>query len=159
VTSPLSGAYVFNGSASGIGTRDAAAADAALLNGAAPNFFFTMAAGRAGDVNGDGYDDVLLVSSLAAVAVVHGSASGIPSGTVHGVADSIVTGVWGSGPIFAPAGDVNDDGYDDVLIDADVNTNGALLLLGSASGVPSGTAASIGVPVPFTGSVQSLAGA
>ena len=100
----------------------------------------------AGDVNGDGYDD-LLVGALqnddagndaGKVYLYLGSADGITDTnymTLTGPVDSQF------GTAVAGAGDVNGDGYADILVGADVadtdiltNTGSAYLYLGSPSG-------------------------
>jgi len=95
----------------------------------------------AGDVNGDGYDDVLVGAPYyqigwvgGAAMVYHGSESG-PSTTP----DWMETGYGPAGNYgrrVAAAGDVNDDGYDDVLVrDRYVDAGRVSLYYGSASGL------------------------
>jgi hypothetical protein len=97
--------------------------------------------GDALDVNGDGYADLAVVGGaneggefVASVFVYLGSASGLatmPAITVRGVAG-------GFGRSVASAGDVNGDGYADLVVGADFasgDTGGAYVYLGSASGL------------------------
>ncbi len=105
----------------------------------------------AGDVNGDGYDDILIGAwynddggSIAGQTyLVLGKASGWSMDTDLSNADA---SFWGedagdqSGWTVAGAGDVNGDGYDDILIGAWRNDDGGsdagqtYLILGMASG-------------------------
>jgi hypothetical protein len=102
----------------------------------------------AGDVNGDGYDDVILGmprygdahgSGPGAAMVFHGSASGIVSSergnTLLAVSEEFSYGEFGDS--VAGAGDVNGDGFDDVIVGGPyLGAGAALLYLGSASGIP-----------------------
>ncbi len=100
----------------------------------------------AGDVNGDGYSDVLVgipggSTDLGQVMLFHGSATGLsatPAWTKSG--ENVNDGF---GHAVASAGDVNGDGYSDVLIGAPRWPLGAInqwrgkvyLFLGAASGL------------------------
>ena len=89
----------------------------------------------AGDVNGDGYDDVLIGPGYAYVFM--GSASGIASGGLDTAAVEIarlsIRDNFGKG--MAGAGDVNGDGYDDVIVGYHPSSGGwAGIYWGSASG-------------------------
>jgi hypothetical protein len=89
----------------------------------------------AGDVNGDGYDDLVVGEPLhgggGVVSVHHGSPNG------PGMAPDFTTGVPGArlGAAVAAAGDVNGDGYDDVILGSD--TGLALIMPGSPTGLES----------------------
>ena len=111
----------------------------------------------AGDVNGDGFDDLLVGvpywdagDHLGAALLFLGSASGIPSGAPDSASARLHgTGMPGSsdpdefGASVAGAGDVNGDGYDDVIVGApEAGENGqldegaAFVFLGGAAGIP-----------------------
>ena len=105
--------YVYHGSSSGLATTAATSITATTTSGD-----YATKAAPAGDVNGDGYDDLIFgdayASSYAGRAYLYyGSSSGI---TTSGA----VTLSGGSGNYFgysvAPAGDVNGDGYSDVAV-------------------------------------------
>ena len=108
---------------------------------------FGYSVGTAGDVNGDGYDDVIVgapdydngQSDEGRTFVYLGSPSGLsttPSWTAEGDQVNALFG-WSVGT----AGDVNGDGFDDVVVGAPSDDNGqanegrAFAYLGSASGL------------------------
>ncbi len=91
--------------------------------------YFGYVVASAGDVNNDGYGDVIIGSPgyqnlTGAVFVYYGSASGLdltPDWTVSG--DQIGEGFGAS---VASAGDVNNDGYSDILVGAIYYNNGSI---------------------------------
>jgi hypothetical protein len=100
----------------------------------------------AGDVNGDGYDDVIIGATGAASGaqkgaayVLHGNSGGI---NVAVPAKTLFWGNQGLGTSVSDAGDINRDGFDDVIVGAPLYSNaganlcGAVMIcLGSGSGV------------------------
>jgi hypothetical protein len=92
--------------------------------------FFGFGAGTAGDVNGDGYSDVIVGATRydngetdeGRVFVYLGSAEGlatVPAWTAEGNQASASFGIT-----VGTAGDVNGDGYSDVIIGAHLYDNG-----------------------------------
>lgn len=112
-------AFVYHGSAGGLSTSDnwsAASGQAGSHYGIAVN--------RAGDVNGDGYDDVIVGASQydagkpreGRAYVYHGSASGLNE-DADWIGESDHAGA-NYGYSVSTAGDVNGDGYSDVIVGA-----------------------------------------
>lgn len=106
---------------------------------------FGRSVSTAGDLNGDGYDDVIVgiayggldsASNKGAVLVFYGSSAGL-SATPDWQKDG--TQSYGQfGHRVSTAGDVNNDGYDDIIVGAPVNsgaTGQAFVFLGSVSGL------------------------
>jgi hypothetical protein len=97
--------------------------------------------GGAGDVNGDGYADVIVGAPgvngmVGAVYVYLGGPSGLSSTPATTLAGSGTQPYMGSD--VAGAGDVNGDGYGDIIVAADLTNNStgaAYVYLGSSSGV------------------------
>jgi len=124
--------FVYYGSATGL---NATANWTTESNQASAEFGYSVSS--AGDVNGDGYSDVIIgayrfdngQSDEGRAFVYHGSATGL-SATANWTAESNqVNGQLGSS--VSSAGDVNGDGYSDVI----VTTEGVALYYGSATGL------------------------
>jgi len=144
--------YLYRGSATGLSTT----ADT-VLDGAAAGDNFGEAVAGLGDVNGDGYDDVVVgapqTGSLTGSASLYlGSAAGLSETPDLTLSAPRLSAQFGFA--VAGAGDVDGDGYDDVLVsapDVDSETDHAgpvLLFHGSAMG-PTGSVGSslVGVEV------------
>ena len=105
---------------------------------------FGYSVASAGDVNGDGYDDVIVGApgfhsagaapqSEGRVYLFHGTASGLAVAPAIWFTGNPLS-QWGVGFSVASAGDVNDDGFDDVIYTASSPCR-AFVHLGSPSGV------------------------
>ena len=135
-------AFVFHGSASGLKPYPnwTAESDQAYA-------WFGESVGTAGDVNGDGFADVIVGAPYydngqtkeGRAFVFHGSASGL-SPTPNWTAESDQAYAW-FGYSVGTAGDVNGDGFADVIIGASLYSNSqqdegrAFVYHGSASGL------------------------
>jgi len=139
-------AFVYYGSVGGL----SAIPNSILDDADQINAFFGVSVASAGDVNGDGYNDVIIGASGYSEGanvqegwafVYHGSAAGlsaIPNSTLDDADQA--TALFGFS--VASAGDVNGDGYNDVIIGAYNYTDGgnagegrAFVYHGSASGL------------------------
>ena len=111
------------------------------------NASFGYAVSAAGDVNGDGYADVIVGTHLfdsgqtneGRAYVYHGAAGGLSS-VPGSTKESNQVGAW-FGQDVSTAGDINGDGYADVIVGAPLYDNGetaegrAFVYYGSASGL------------------------
>jgi hypothetical protein len=152
--------YIYLGSATGL-----APDPSATLNGPSNGTFFGHALAGAGDVNGDGYGDLLVGSSnfndLGRAYLYAGSAGGLATTPATTLTAPVHPSQFGS--VLASAGDVNGDGYADVVVAAPAensNTGGAYVYRGGATGLaatPSASLLAIDGPGGFFG--QAVAGA
>jgi hypothetical protein len=141
-------AHVYAGSATGLATTPSLGLAAPDLKGTA----FGAAIASAGDVDGDGYGDVVVGQPGYPAAGGEGRAfvySGSPTGLGAAPALTIAAppGMGGSfGATLTGAGDVNGDGYADVLIGAPTAAGGAgraFLFLGGKGGLASTPSATL----------------
>jgi hypothetical protein len=149
-------AFLYLGSASGVADANPATAAAQLESNQATARFGYRVAG-AGDVDGDGYADVIVsacfydagTSDEGAVFVYHGGASGIADGNPVTATAQLESNQADAnfGHAVAGAGDVNGDGYDDVIVGAlfydagQADEGAAFVFLGSATGIADGNPA------------------
>lgn len=141
-------AFIFHGSANGIVGVDLTAA-AIKIKSDEDFSELGHSVAAAGDVNGDGFDDVIIganrygANSEGAAFVFHGSENGVIGNTLQ-LANATITSdqVTASlGFSVAAAGDVNGDGFGDVIVGASLYDNGetdegvAFVFNGSATGI------------------------
>ncbi len=117
------------------------------ISGGASDDRFATFASSAGDINGDGYDDIVFGTQVGKSYVVYGAEGGFDAtldlSSLDGTNGFVIVGVnaddGAGGPVSA-AGDINGDGYGDLLIgapQADPNGSGsgsAYLIYGSETG-------------------------
>jgi FG-GAP-like repeat/FG-GAP repeat len=136
--------YIFHGSAAGL-----PATANRIIDGVANGNQMGYHVASAGDVNGDGYSDLVLgehnytntLTNEGAVRVYYGSATGIPAAAnwvYYGGQESAEMGRSST-----TAGDINGDGYSDIVVGApsyddggNINEGIVLAFYGSASGLP-----------------------
>ncbi|WP_353717492.1 FG-GAP-like repeat-containing protein [Dyadobacter sp. 676] len=129
-------AVLYYGSLNGIESSN----QLVLSKNLADSYFGCSVAG-AGDVNGDGYGDVVVGAKYysngqddeGAIYIYHGSSGGLgPQEVIHferGIANSYF------GHAVAGAGDINRDGYADIVVGAPGSPNAAYVYQGSAAGI------------------------
>ncbi len=132
-------AFVFHGSslwASSIAARTTGSEDAGV-------FSIGGRVAGAGDVNGDGFDD-LLVTANSRVSTYHGSAAGAAGDAAWEIEVDQLGGIVLDNfrDSVAGAGDVNGDGYDDVIVGAPGSNAAGTTITGRA--------------IVFSGSINGL---
>jgi hypothetical protein len=138
------GVYIYYGSARGIGGL----VDAFIYGDKGGDYLGTSVAGG-GDINKDGFGDVVMgaresgagVQKAGAVYIFYGSKNGIEDGPA-GSAKTILTGASTGGNFgfsVAILGDVNGDGYADAIVGAPAHekAGAAFIFYGSKDGIQS----------------------
>lgn len=135
-------AIIYHGSAAGLST-----APSWTVEGNQTGALFGVSVSTAGDVNNDGFDDVIVGahrydnghSDEGGAWVYHGSATGVSTTPSWSGEGGQTLAFYGKS--VSTAGDVNNDGYDDVIVGAFWFDNGqtdegkAYLYKGSSTGV------------------------
>jgi Ca2+-binding RTX toxin-like protein len=130
-------AFVLFGSPAGFGpTVD--------LSALSPDQGFTISGGQsisagrsvssAGDVNGDGFDDVLVATGPGPAYLIYGKEDGLGDIDLTTFGSSEGAVLLGSLLSVAAAGDVNGDGYGDVIVGTGATQS--YVVFGSADGLP-----------------------
>lgn len=135
--------YVYMGNSSGLSTTASWTMEANQNNAE-----FGWSVASAGDINNDNYDEVIIGApkynnsgQKGKVFVYKGSSSGLLTSAYWTAESDQVASVFGYS--VASAGDVNNDGYGDVIIGAPLYDNGqtdegrAFVYLGSSAGLAS----------------------
>ncbi|HEY0978749.1 MAG TPA: integrin alpha, partial [Flavobacteriales bacterium] len=134
-------AHVFHGSPAG----GLPASANTIIEGLLPGSRMGMSVCAAGDVNGDGYGDVVVGTPRMSMFYVEQGMASIHQGSAAGVSAVATTNVHGAmagahfGTAVALAGDVNGDGYGDIVAGATGHTvgftdeGGAFVLTGNLS--------------------------
>lgn len=118
--SSAGGAYVYYGGASMNNAADV------TMNGIVAGDLFGASVACAGDVNGDGFADVIAGARQNDAGGINAGRTYIFFGgtTVNNVPDAVFTGSTAGdnfGQSVASAGDINNDGYEDVIVGAPYN--------------------------------------
>ncbi len=142
--------------------RDLDGSDGFAIYGIGAGNQVGRAVSGAGDVNGDGFDDVIISSYVASNRltgesyVVFGKASGLGAilqlSALNGSNGFVIKGIKerdNSGRTVSGAGDINGDGFDDLIIGADrgdpvgrTDAGESYVVFGKASGFPASLQAS-----------------
>lgn len=153
---PRDNVQVFFGSSGGISLMSSAALTAPS------EAQFGEAVAGAGDINADGRDDVLVsgtaTGTSGTVWVYLGSVGGVSRSHAMVLTGPTVSGWSGFGTSMGSAGDVNGDGYLDVVIGAGVNSSAsAFVFYGDGGGLSSEFAVLSGTAMSGFGAAVGMA--
>ncbi len=118
-------AYVYHGSSSGLSLTPAWTAEKDQANA-----LFGFCVASAGDINGDGYGDVVISTPHYDFNITDEGGAFLYYGSSTGLASSSLWNVYGGqtgcyfGHSVASAGDVNGDGFSDIIVGAHFYDNG-----------------------------------
>jgi hypothetical protein len=134
--------FVFYGSPSGLSKEPSW-----VMEGQQPNAFFGISVASAGDVNKDGFSDIIVGAHFYDSGETNEGKVFVYLGTPNGLSKTPVWTAEGNqvganfGKSVASAGDINRDGYSDILVGAPNYDNGqnnegrAFLFLGTNMGI------------------------
>ena len=139
VMSNTGGIYLYNGGQNGVAGSPSASVFGP--DGTGGNFAVSIAS--AGDVNGDGFGDVIVGASGSGKAFVFlGGSGGLRTPAANTLqAPNGVTGSYWFGASVTGAGDFNGDGYGDIVV-GEGNSSSAYVYFGGATGI-AGTTPSV----------------
>ncbi|MFI5171671.1 MAG: FG-GAP-like repeat-containing protein, partial [Chitinophagales bacterium] len=160
-------AFVFHGNSSGVNTTASS-----IMESDYEDAYFGNSVAGSGDVNNDGFDDVIVGAYYYAyngkAFVYHGSASGIITTPATTLSD--IPGSNYFGKSVSTAGDFNNDGYADVIVGGYLSSNNegaegsAFIFFGSPTGISTAIArsfesdqddAEMGYSVKCTGDINN----
>ena len=129
--------YLWYGSTSGV---QASSEQKITASDADSYAYFGRSLSLSGDVDGDGYDDLAVGADGADVSgaayVFYGSSTGLDAASEQKVQASVSTGYLGQ--TIELAGDLNGDGYDDLVV-GDWRPQAVFVFYGSSTGVDTST--------------------